>query len=284
MISVIIPTFNRASFLKKAIESVIAQTYRDFELVVVDDGSQDNTRDVVSRFGERITYIRQKNRGPGAARNLGIKKSRGDFIAFLDSDDWWDKEKLFVQMREMLNAPMYLVSHTQEVWYRNRVVLNQKKKHRKFHGYIFDKCLPLCVVSMSTVMARRELFSKVGLFDEDLPCCEDYDFWLRVSSSHSFLLINKALTLKDGGRPDQVSYIYSRGMDKFRIHSIQKLLDSDDLNNETRLLAIHELSKKCRIYGNGCIKRGKIKEGRYFLGLPERYLVVRDFIKSYNIN
>ena len=271
MVSVIIPTFNRAALLKKAIASVLSQTYKDFELIVVDDGSEDNTAEVISCFADRMTYIRQKNKGPASARNVGIKKSQGDFIAFLDSDDWWERKKLAVQMSEMQRNPDLFISHTQEIWYKNERLLNQKKRHEKFHGYIFDKCLPLCVASMSTVMVRRELFDRVGLFDESLPCCEDYDFWLRVSIKHPFLLIGRPLTLKDGGHLDQVSFIFKTGIDKFRIHSIAKMLDSGALNDEQRQLAIGELQKKCRIYGNGCIKHGRIEEGRYYLGLPDKY-------------
>jgi len=267
MISVIIPTFNRSGFLKKAIESVLSQKYRDFELIVVDDGSEDDTPEVVTGFGPDIKYIKQKNKGPGAARNLGIKNSKGNFIAFLDSDDWWEKDKLGIQFKAMQENPEYAISHTQEVWYRDGKLLNQKQKHKKHHGYIFDKCLPMCAVSASTVMARREIFNKVGLFNEELPCCEDYDFWLRVSAGHKLLLIDKPLTLKDGGRPDQVSSIYATGMDRFRIQSILKLLESDALSPEQRELATSELRKKCRIYGNGCIKHGRLEEGRRYLSL-----------------
>jgi len=252
MISIIIPTYNRTALLKKAIDSVLSQAYQDFELIVIDDVSQE---------------------GPAAARNRGIKKSTRPFIAFLDSDDWWDKDKLSVQLKEMQENPIYLVSHTQEIWYKDGRLLNQKKKHRKFHGYIFDKCLPLCVVSMSTAMIRRELFDRIGLFDESMACCEDYDFWLRTSVNHKFLLIDKSLTLKDGGRPDQVSSIYATGIDKFRIQSILKLLRSNDLTSGQRELATNELHKKCRIYGNGCLKHGRKEEGRYYLSLINRAML-----------
>ena len=264
-ISVIIPTFNRANFLKKAIESVLSQTYQGFELIVVDDGSTDNTYEIVSEFKNNIVYIKQKNIGAASARNTGIKRAKNKFLAFLDSDDCWDKEKLAIQIDEMQKNPSYLVSHTQETWYRNGVLLNQKKKHKKYHGYIFDKCLPLCAVGMSTVMIKRELFERVGKFDENFPCCEDYDFWLRVSVRHPFFLVDKPLTLKDGGRPDQLSFIYRTGMDKFRIQAIVKILGADNiLSDEQRRLATEELKGKCRIYSNGCIKHGKEKEGEYY--------------------
>jgi glycosyltransferase involved in cell wall biosynthesis len=267
MVSVIIPTFNRSPFLKKAIESVLSQTYQDFELIIVDDGSTDDTPRLASNFGQRIIYVRQERKGPANARNIGIKKSARPLIAFLDSDDWWDEEKLAIQFHEMQQNPGYLISHTEEAWYKSGKLLNQKKKHKKYNGYIFDKCLPLCVVSISTAMVRRGLFDKVGLFDEAFPCCEDYDFWLRASVKHEFLLIDKPLTLKDGGRPDQVSSIFATGIDKFRIHSILKLLKSTGLNPEQCKLATHQLCKKCLIYGTGCIKHGKVEEGNCYLAI-----------------
>lgn len=271
MISIIIPTFNRAVLLKKAVESVLAQTYPDFELIIVDDGSTDNTKDLVLKLDRRIIYLRQDNKGPASARNLGIKTSKRPFLAFLDSDDRWDSEKLEEQLKAMQGGASSPVSHTQEVWYKEGRLLNQKKRHEKPQGYIFNKCLPLCVVSMSTVMVRREVFESIGLFDEDLPCCEDYDFWLRASIKYDFILIDKPLTLKDGGRRDQVSSLYATGMDKFRIASILKVIDSGALDPEQKRLAVEELRKKSRIYGNGCIKHGKEEEGREYLTLAQSY-------------
>ena len=268
MVSIVIPTYNRIQFLKKAVDSVLAQTFKGFELIIVDDGSAGNTYHFISQYSDnRIRYVKQENKGPGAARNRGIEESRHDLIAFLDNDDWWDKEKLDIQFREMQQNSGYLISHTQEIWYKNNKLLNQKKKHKKHHGYILDKCLSLCVVSMSTAMVRRELFDKIGLFDETLPCCEDYDFWLRASVNHEFLLIDKPLTLKDGGRPDQLSSIHATGIDKFRIESIVKLLKSDKLDDEQHDLALDELRKKCKIYGKGCLKHGRPEEASHYLNL-----------------
>lgn len=270
-VSVIIPTYNRRTLLKKAIDSVLSQSFQDFELIVVDDGSEDDTTELIAAYGKRITAIRQENRGPSAARNRGMEASRAELFAFLDSDDWWDKDKLMIQMAAMEKHPSYLISHTREIWYRRGKLLNQKKKHKKYHGYIFPDCLPLCAVSLSTVIARKKLFSDVGLFDEELPCCEDYDFWLRSSIKLPFLLVDKPLTLKDGGRQDQLSYIYRVGMDKYRIQSLAKILGTRGLlSSEQRKLALRELEKKCRIYGNGCLKHGKVAEGNYYLDLPNK--------------
>ncbi len=267
-ISIVIPTYNRQNFLQKAIDSVLAQTYPYFELIVVDDGSQDNTAELVENYNSDIVYIRQENKGPAAARNRGVEAARYNLLAFLDSDDRFAENKLEVQMRAMQENKQYLISHTQEIWYRNGCILNQKTRHRKNSGDIFRQSLELCAVGMSTVMMRKEIFERYGLFDEDFPCCEDYDLWLRVSAEQEFLLVDMPLTFKEGGRDDQVSSIYRMGMDKFRINSIMKILASGSLSEEQTDLARRELERKCMIFGKGCIKHGRVEEGEYYLGLP----------------
>ncbi|MFH1782835.1 MAG: glycosyltransferase family A protein [Candidatus Omnitrophota bacterium] len=276
MISVIIPTYNRSILLKRAIESVLDQAYKDLELLIIDDGSTDNTREYVesqaTSHRPQVRYFYQTNKGPSSARNLGIKKAQGSLIAFLDSDDWWDREKLAIQIEEMNKKPTFLISHTQEIWYRKNKLLNQKRINSKSNGYIFNRCLSICSVSMSTVIIRKGLFDRIGLFDEKLPCCEDYDFWLRASKEYPFLLIDKPLTLKDGGRPDQLSHLHRNGMDRFRIYSIVNLLEETGLNDEQRQLAIKELANKCRIYGQGCIKHGRKDEGEGYINLIKKHL------------
>jgi hypothetical protein len=192
-------------------------------------------------------------------------------IAFLDSDDCFLPGKLGLQVQRMHDQPDYLISHTAEKWLRRGVHLNQKKRHRKVGGDIFARSLELCVVGMSTVIARRELFDKVGLFDEDLPCCEDYDLWLRAGAKFPFLFVDEPLTVKHGGRPDQVSVRFGTGMDRFRIRAIRKSLDAGIFTPTQQRLVVGELVRKCRIYGNGCIKHGRVEEGACFLDLAEHY-------------
>ena len=270
-VSVIIPTFNRKELLERSIESVLSQTWPHFELIVVDDGSDDGTASFVRQTYPEVSCIHQNNKGAAAARNTGIKAAKHDLLAFLDSDDCYDNNKLAMQVEAMQQQPSYLVSHTQELWYRRGAVLNQKKKHRKESGDIFERSLELCAVGMSTIMARRQLFDQVGLFDESLPCCEDYDLWLRVSAQYPFLLVDAPLTIKHGGRPDQLSHQYRVGMDKFRIQSIQKLLDSMSLKPEQEKAAKDEFVRKSRIYANGCIKHGRNDEGEHYLKMVSFY-------------
>jgi len=268
-VSIIIPTYNRRYCLQKAIDSVLTQTYPHFELIVIDDGSEDSTDKLVNGYGSDIVYLRQKNKGPAAARNRGVQAARYELLAFLDSDDWFAENKLEVQIRAMQEEPVYPISHTQEIWYRKGRILNQKTRHKKNGGDIFSQSLELCAVGMSTVMVRRMIFERYGLFDEEYPCCEDYEFWLRVSAEQEFLLVDQPLTFKDGGRDDQVSSLYRVGMDKYRIQAIMKILASGALTDEQKETALAELRRKCNIYGTGCIKHGRVDEGRYYFNLPQ---------------
>lgn len=268
-VSIIIPTYNRKKLLQKAVDSVLVQNYPCFELIIVDDGSQDNTSDLFENCDPKLVYIKQENKGPAAARNRGIEAARYDLIAFLDSDDRYAQNKLKIQAEAMQQEPAYLISHTQEIWYRHGRLLNQKIKHRKCNGNIFRQSLQLCAVGMSTVMLRREIFDRYGFFDEEYPCCEDYEFWLRLSAEQEFLLVDEPLTLKDGGRNDQISAIYRVGMDKFRIQAIMKMLKTAGLTVKQKEAAMVELAQKCKIYGRGCIKHGRVEEGEYYLNLPE---------------
>jgi len=278
-ISVIIPTYNRAHLLGRALISVINQTKQPDEILLIDDGSNDDTALVMESVAKNsaitITYLRQENKGPAAARNLGVRAAASELIAFLDSDDHWVKRKLEIQTSMMTEYPGFLISHTREKWYRRGNHLNQKKIHQPQGGDIFKNCLQLCCVGMSTVIARKEIFDQYGYFDEELPCCEDYDYWLRLSVFEEFLLVDKPLTIKEGGRKDQVSSIHRIGMDRYRIKAIDNLLKKNVLSSRQKALASDMLVKKCMIYGTGCLKHGKKEEGH-------RYLLLADLISNDN--
>lgn len=268
--SVIIPSYNRMEFLHSAIESVIHQTYDEFEIFVVDDGSDDDTSRLVREFtDERLKYVRTPHRGVSFARNTGIKLSAGEYIAFLDSDDKWDRSKLEVTAEYICRYPDTKIFHTEELWYRQGRLLPQKKKHRKYSGQIYEKCLPLCCIGMSTSVVKSDLFREMGLFDTSLPACEDYDLWLRFCSKHDVILIPETLTIKDGGREDQLSN--QPGLDKYRVYSLEKMLNSDLLSSELREITCKELVKKCKIYGNGARKRGKHREASIFFQKINEY-------------
>jgi glycosyltransferase involved in cell wall biosynthesis len=267
-VSVIIPTYNRARSVCRAIASVLYQTHRPAEIIVVDDGSTDRTFQHVAQFSQLVKYLRlRRNRGVSAARNTGIKASTSPLVALLDSDDYWLPTKLTAQVRFFAVHPEAVACQTQEIWIRRGVRVNPKAKHLKPSGDIFEPSLKRCLVSPSAVMLKRSLLDEVGLFDEAFPVCEDYDLWLRVSSRHPIHLIDDALVIKEGGMPDQLSR--SRpGLDRYRIQAILKSLTSALLTREQALAALRELSLKCRIYGQGCLRRGRKEEGEYYLNLP----------------
>lgn len=272
-LSVIVPTYNRELMLERALRSVLAQTVLPREIIVIDDGSADRTRCLVDRLrggsGAEIRYLYQSNSGPAAARNRGIELSSSAVVAFLDSDDHWHKRKIEVQFQKLITNDQYRISHTGERWLRRGKHLNQKAIHKPAGGIIFNSCLKLCCVGMSTVMLEKSLCVDHGLFDETLRCCEDYDYWLRVSAAEPFLLINEPLTIKEGGRADQVSVRYRVGMDRYRIYALLKLLVKEQLSALQDRQARDMLVEKCRIYGKGCNKHGKITEGNKILELAK---------------
>lgn len=270
LVSVIIPTYNRAAWLVAAVESVLAQSYSNFELLVIDDGSIDNTREVVTRYAEKVRYIYQSNRGPAAARNRGLQEAHGDYIAFLDSDDRWLKHKLREQVALVTSDPSLKICYTDEIWIRHGRRVNQKKIHRKYSGWIYQRCLPLCIISPSSVMIQREVLAMVGGFDESFPVCEDYELWLRISRVYPIAFIAKPLIIKTGGHPDQLSHQYW-GLDRFRVAALVKILDSALLARDDRRATITTLRQKCQILVQGFSKRGKLDESQYYRSLAEKY-------------
>ncbi|MBI2361062.1 MAG: glycosyltransferase family 2 protein, partial [Deltaproteobacteria bacterium] len=213
-VSVVIPTYNRWPMVREAVESVLAQTYGDFELVVVDDGSADDTAERLSAYSPKLRVLRQPRRGVAAARNLGVRNSVGKYVAFLDSDDLWRSGKLETQMTFMIARPEVRICQTEELWIRRGVRVNPRKRHRKPSGDIFRPSLELCLVSPSAVVMTRELFEQAGGFDEAFTVCEDYDLWLRIGLTTPVPLIPKSLVIKRGGHPDQLSRS-TWGLDRF---------------------------------------------------------------------
>jgi glycosyltransferase involved in cell wall biosynthesis len=268
-VSVIIPTYNRAWVLKEAIDSVLAQEFRDFELIVVDDGSTDNTPQILESYAQDLTVIRQPNRGVSAARNRGIVAANGRLISFLDSDDLWLPRKLSSQVNFFNSNPEAVINQTEEIWIRNGVRVNPKTRHHKPSGMIFEQSLALCLVSPSAVMMKRSLFDAVGLFDEDLPACEDYDLWLRISWRYPVHLIETPLIIKRGGHSDQLSK--APGLDKFRIQALKNIIESGHLEEASYQAAVRTLQEKCTIFAGGCRKRGKDAEAQYFEELADQY-------------
>jgi glycosyltransferase involved in cell wall biosynthesis len=261
LVSVVVPTYNRGWVVKDAIESVFAQTFQNFELIVVDDGSTDNTQAILSEFQDKILVIRQKNAGVSAARNQGVAAARGSLVAFLDSDDLWTPEKLAIQTDFFLLNPDIQICQTDEIWIRNGVRINPKKYHKKPSGDIYIPSLSLCLVSPSAVMMDREFFKSMGGFDESLPACEDYDFWLRIGCRYPVHLISQQLVVKRGGHEDQLSG--APGLDRYRILSLHKILETENLTPNQFQKTVEMLNRKIDIYVSGCLKRGKTEEAAF---------------------
>jgi glycosyltransferase involved in cell wall biosynthesis len=269
LVSVIIPTYNRAWVLKEAIDSVLAQEFKDFELIVVDDGSTDNTGEILDSYEQDILVLRQSNKGVSAARNRGIVEATGRLVAFLDSDDLWLPRKLSSQVDFFNSNPAAVINQTEEIWVRNGVRVNPKTRHHKFSGMIFERSLALCLVSPSAVMIKKNLFSEIGVFDENLPACEDYDLWLRISCRYPVHLIETPLIIKRGGHADQLSK--ASGLDKYRIQALKKIIASGQLEPDSYRAAVQTLQEKCAIFAAGCRKRGKDAEARYYEELADKY-------------
>ncbi len=252
-ISVIIPTYNRARLLPRCLDSVSAQTFKPLEVIVVDDGSTDSTQAQVRRDYPGVKLYAQENKGPSAARNAGIRAAAGDWLALLDADDAWLPAKLERQAQAVQDCTDVNIVHTDEIWIRNGVRVNPQRKHQKYGGFIFRHCLPRCVISPSSVLIHRRVFAQVGLFDETLPVCEDYDLWLRICARMPVTFIAEPLLTKYGGHADQLSARY-RGMDRYRIRALQRILNEVELAPRDRQAALETLVSKARIYLNGARK------------------------------
>ena len=229
----------------------------------MDDGSTDETLALMTSEYPEIVFIQQQNTGVSSARNVGIKRASGDWIAFLDSDDEWLPEKLEIQMKALYENPEIKICHTNEIWIRNGKRVNPKKKHEKFGGWIFQKCLPLCCISPSSVIIHKSIFKEIGLFDYSLPVCEDYDLWLRITARNPVLYIEEPFLIKYGGHEDQLSKKYW-GMDRFRIKSLEKIIYSKGLSESDENAAKKMLTEKIHIFIQGAQKRGNINEARKF--------------------
>ena len=160
-VTVILPTWNRAKWLKMSIESVLSQTFQDFELFVVDAASTDSTGEILESYsGKIMTILLPENLGVSAARNTAIVQSDSKWIAFLDSDDYWHAKKLEKQIKQTRLCTENQIHFTDEIWIRNGIRVNSKNKHRKKEGWIFKPCLSLCLMAPSTVMLHRELLER----------------------------------------------------------------------------------------------------------------------------
>ena len=269
-VSAIITTYNRRAFVQEAVDSVLAQSYKDWELIVVDDGSTDGTDEALHGYAERLRYCFQENKGASSARNRGLELAGGEFVAFLDSDDLWLPRKLREQVACMDEHAGARICYTDEIWIRRGRRVNPKKRHAKYSGEIYPHCLPLCIISPSSALMRRTLFEEVGTFDTQLPVCEDYDLWLRVAARFPVFFVPQGLIVKRGGHPDQLSQ-RSWGNDRYRVTALVNILESGALTPQQRELTIAELHRKCGVLITGYGRRGKEAEAEKYQKIVARY-------------
>ncbi len=271
VVTVIIPTFNRSASLKRALESVRGQEFADWELIVVDDGSEDDTGTMVASFCDpRIRYVFTEHAGVSAARNCGIALSRRPWICFLDSDDYWMPLKLKRQMCELKQDKRHSVIYTNEIWIRRGIRVNQKKIHQKYSGWIYERCLPLCIISPSSVLLHRDVLDASGLFDENLPVCEDYELWLRIAARYPVRFLDEPLIVKTGGHADQLSHQFW-GMDRFRVQALIKTFGSSRLTPQQRRWTAAEIVRKAEILATGFGNRGKMEEAEEYRELARQW-------------
>ena len=268
-VTVVIPTYNRQSLLVRCIDSVLAQSKLATEIIVVDDGSMDNTERLMRSVYPKVTLLSQENQGVSAARNTGIRKAVTPWIAFLDSDDRWLPDKLEKQMEALVENAEYRICHTEERWIYKGKERPVAPDYRKKDGWIFSDCLPRCSISPSTALIHQSVFDEVGLFDESLPACEDYDLWLRICSRMPVLLVDEPLINKHGGHEDQLSAQW--GLDEYRIRALEKILLEDHLSDGDRVKARAQIRKKGMIYAAGLEKYGKLDEAKIYKNLSQKY-------------
>jgi glycosyltransferase involved in cell wall biosynthesis len=255
-VSIIIPTFNRAHLLERAIRSVLNQTFRDFELFVVDDGSTDGTEKLplIRNPDPRLSFLGlPENRGVSAARNAGVRASSAPLIAFLDSDDEWLPTKLEKQVLWLDVHPDFRIIQTRETWMRNGNRVNPPKTHEKFQGDLFAASLERCMITPSSVLLTQSLFEENNGFDESLPACEDYDLWLKITSRYLVGLVDEYLLTRYGGHSDQLSATVPV-LDRFRIQSLMGVLSQGGLSPEQTRQARDSLVRRARIVSKGYLK------------------------------
>jgi len=250
-ISVVIPTFNRVGFVQKAIDSVLNQTVSVDEIIIVDDGSTDNTREILEH-NSSIKYIYQENSGVSSARNKGVLEAKNKWIAFLDSDDTWHEEKIEKQMHFHLQNVSILISHTDELWNRNNKIIKQKHHQLKPSGFCFLDNIPSCKIGPSTTLLHKSILDDVGNFDEELVVCEDYDLWLRILLKYELGYLDEKLITKYAGHENQLSFT-TFAIDKYRIQALEKHLNGDYITEIKE-----EILKKCAVLLKGAHKHNNL--------------------------
>lgn len=256
-VSIVIPTYNRAHLIERAVRSVIYQTYQDFEIIIVDDGSDDDTEKEIKKLSDsRLRYIRHDtNKGAAAARNTGIKASRGKYIAFQDSDDVWVEDKMEKQMKAFETAPpevgviytgSWRMKHMKKIYTPPPLI---KQKDGDIHHLLLRKSF----VSTPTAVVKRACFDAVGMFDEELPRFQDWDLFLRISRHYHFKCIDEPLVIKYP-QPDSITADSSKIIPAWEIIFKKHFAD---VAKDRDLLAYQHMRIGYAFASNGDLKQGR---------------------------
>lgn len=246
-VSVIIPAYNAARTIERSLRSVFSQRYPALQIIVVDDGSTDNTAQILqNNYYGVIQYVFQSNGGAAAARNRGLAEATGKYIAFLDADDEWTPDKLCLQYATMENNRSVGLSFTDMSHWENGLLVHRSYLHeRKYNfvssGMIYDQLLHECFIFTPTVMMRRDIVERVGLFDESLRISEDYDLWLRIAKSYEVLYIDTPLLNRHRSDSnltgDQLLYAESS------INMLERLLESERRHKTRKKILVARLAE-----------------------------------------
>lgn len=244
-VSVIIPAYQSGNYLEATLSSVFSQSFKDFEVIVVDDGSTDHTHAILDRFQGEIVIIRQKNQGPSAARNNAVKVSKGEYLAFVDADDLWLPEKLAKQMVLLERDPAI------DLVFSDCYLFSEKGECKRtsfqisppFQGFVFERLFAGNFITMLTVVIRKDCYLRSGGLDTELKFGEDYDLWLRISRDARFAYVNEPLA-------------------KYRIHPNQ--LSSQD---DRMVLGLIKIKERILSESNCSISPSVLEQGYYSLYL-----------------
>jgi len=286
IISVILPTYNRGNVISRAIESVLCQTYKNIELIIIDDGSFDNTEEVISKYKDDIKYIKQDNAGASSARNNGIRQSQGEYIAFLDSDDQWECNKLQLQYEFFASNDVALVSTDSKTYFEDgslKKISTRKLVNKSIKS--FEDVFMHPYLGTPTVMVKKSVILDEGGFDETLRTAEDIDLFLRISSHNKIGYINKKLVniyLSSDG--------LSTGLDSYEdnIKVLNKTLDNNSSYFNDKRNVVNEVMSKLYVsYSRELLWNGNPEEARkqliksmkYKLSIECFILLLKTFLK-----
>ncbi len=277
LVSVVIPHYRRYEMLSEAIKSVVAQSYGCWEIIVVDDGSPEEewsnwlsiNKKELTGLGQdtKISYFGMNHCGlAGVVRNFGVEQAKGEYIAFLDSDDLWLPTKLESQINYLNSHPEFEWVHAREIWDRAGKVISQSKQRHAHEGDIFNDALVKCIIGPSTLILKKELFKRMGGFSKEFEIAEDYEFWLRILAYCPVGYVDEPLVVKRAGDWQQLSSKYDQ-ITPFHLKGLESFLawsESDTLLVQKREAAKKEYQHKIEIYIKGCLKRDKRKEARFW--------------------